>query len=45
MTNIATKLENDPELRDRTVTVVMWLMGIGATMSMVGLAILAHQIL
>jgi hypothetical protein len=45
MTSIATKLENDPALRERTVNVVIWLMGISAAASLVGLAILAHQVL
>ena len=44
MTNIATKLENDPALRARTITIVGRLMAIGAGVSLVGLAWLIHLV-
>jgi L-cystine uptake protein TcyP (sodium:dicarboxylate symporter family) len=42
MTSIATKLENDPELRDRAVTVVCWMLATCGVASVVGIAGLIH---
>lgn len=45
MTSIATRLEKDARLRERTVTIVLRVMGVCAGASLVALASLVHQLL
>jgi hypothetical protein len=44
MTSFATKLENDARLRERTVTIVLRVMGICAGASVLALISLVHRV-